>query len=89
MQKAVESKLRETLGLTAKEADETFKACLEAIKEAIKEDKELRLRGFGTFKTVHKPARPGRNPATGESIMISARNAIQFKAGKDLKELIN
>ena len=49
-----------------------------------KDSKELV--NFGTFKVVNRKARKGRNPRTGESIDIPAKNVVRFKAGKGLKE---
>lgn len=44
--------------------------------------------GFGTFKTRHQKARTGRNPQTGASIEIPARNVVSFSAGKGLKDRV-
>ena len=51
--------------------------------------KEVRVVGFGTFGTRHRPARPGRNPRTGESLEIQASTALAFKPGKSLKDAVN
>lgn len=47
------------------------------------------LIGFGSFKKVKRKARTGRNPRTGEKLKIKAKNVVQFKAGKKLKDSIN
>ncbi len=44
--------------------------------------------GFGTFKTRRTKARSGRNPQTGASINIPARNSVSFRAGKGLKDRV-
>ena len=44
--------------------------------------------GFGTWKTRKTKARKGRNPQTGQEIMISARTVVSFKAGQGLKERV-
>jgi DNA-binding protein HU-beta len=44
--------------------------------------------GFGTFKSIKKPERAGRNPGTGEAIKIAATTAVQFKVGAKLKEAV-
>ena len=61
------------------------------IEEALcsKEDGNVTLIGFGTFKTARREAREGRNPRTGEKIQISAKNVVKFTAGKKLKESVN
>jgi DNA-binding protein HU-beta len=53
-----------------------------------KKDGKVTLVGFGTFAKVHRKARKGRNPQTGEAIKIKARNAVTFKAGKKFKDAI-
>ena len=53
-----------------------------------KKDGKVTLVGFGTFSKVHRKARNGRNPQTGASIKIKARNAVKFKAGKSLKDAV-
>ncbi|MBN1907393.1 MAG: HU family DNA-binding protein [Deltaproteobacteria bacterium] len=53
-----------------------------------KKDGSLTLVGFGTFKKVHRKARKGRNPQTGESIKIKGKNVVKFSAGKMFKDFI-
>jgi DNA-binding protein HU-beta len=53
-----------------------------------KKDGKVTLVGFGTFAKVHRKARKGRNPQTGEALKIKARNAVTFKAGKKLKDSV-
>lgn len=53
-----------------------------------KKDGKVTLVGFGTFTKIRRKARKGRNPQTGETIKIKARNAVKFKAGKKLKDAV-
>lgn len=53
-----------------------------------KKDGKVTLVGFGTFVKVRRKARKGRNPQTGELLIIKPRNAVTFKAGKKLKDAI-
>ncbi|MFZ1985747.1 MAG: HU family DNA-binding protein [Desulfatitalea sp.] len=53
-----------------------------------KKDGKVTLVGFGTFTKVRRKARKGRNPQTGEAIKIKAGNAVKFRAGKKLKDLV-
>ena len=53
-----------------------------------KKDGKITLTGFGTFSKVHRKARIGRNPQTGEEIKIKASNSVKFKVGKQLKESV-
>ena len=49
----------------------------------------VRIAGFGTFESVKREAREGRNPVTGEKMTIPAKNAPKFKAAKALKDALN
>jgi integration host factor subunit alpha len=51
----------------------------------LKTGEEIKLSSFGNFVVKEKTARPGRNPKTGEDVMISARKVVTFKAGPKLK----
>lgn len=50
--------------------------------------RKVSISGFGTFETRHRSARMGRNPATGASIQIAAKNVAAFKAAKGLKDRV-
>lgn len=60
-----------------------------AITTRLADGGRVELRGFGSFSTRVRDARPGRNPRTGETVALSDRRVPWFKAGKDLCELIN
>ena len=47
------------------------------------------LSGFGLFKVSYKPARRGRNPQTGDSIILRARKVLKFKASQPLRRALN
>ena len=64
-------------------------AVFETIGEALGKHEEVRIAGFGTFATKHRPARTGRNPRIGEAVSIPASTAPAFRAGKALKETVN
>ena len=80
--------LYEELGLNKREAKDFVEQFFESIKEALEEGNSIKLSGFGNFGLRDKPARPGRNPKTGEDIPISARRVVTFKASQKLKENI-
>jgi DNA-binding protein HU-beta len=76
-------------GISKTEAGNALNSLIDGIKEAIKEkDGRITLTGFGTFSKIHRKARQGVNPATGEKMTIKARNAVKFQAGKALKNAI-
>jgi DNA-binding protein HU-beta len=66
-------------------ADAVVAAVLEAVADALKEGREVRLPGFGTFSISQRSARAGRNPRTGETVQLPASAAVRFRPGKDLK----
>lgn len=88
MQKAIETKLAERLGVTQKSADEILNAVIEVIPECLAEDNDLRIRNFGTFKVEERAARAGRNPRTGEPIQIPAKKVVKFKPSAKLQDLV-
>ena len=76
-------------GLSKKDADAAVKALTDSITKALKKKGKVQLVGFGTFETVKRAARNGKNPQTGATIKIPASVAPKFKAGKALKDLVN
>ena len=80
------AKIAEKAGLTRKQADAAVAAFTQTVIEALKEGDKVQLMGFGTFEIKDRPARTGRNPATGETIEIAASKAPVFKVGKSFKD---
>ena len=76
-------------GLKRKEAEVAVNSVIAAIEEALVAGEKVQLVGFGTFETSERAAREGRNPQTGETMMISASKTPKFKAGKALKDMMN
>ena len=76
-------------GLTKADANRALDAALEGIQSGLKKEGKVTLVGFGTFKVTKRAARDGRNPLTGASLHIPARNAVSFKAGSKLKDSVN
>ena len=75
--------------LSKKDAEAVLNAFTEEVGKALKKGDKVQLVGFGTFETVKRAARTGRNPQTGEEIKITASKSPKFKAGKALKDLVN
>ena len=82
------AKIAEKSGLTRKQAEAAVAAFTQTVAETLKGGDKVQLTGFGTFEVKDRPARSGRNPATGETIQIAASKAPVFKAGKGLKDEI-
>ena len=87
--KVVKETVSETLeGVTAKDTAVFVDATIKAIQDAVVNGEKVSLTGFGTFETVERAAREGRNPLTGEALHIDASKAPKFKAGKAFKDAV-
>jgi len=75
-------------GLSKKDADIAVNAVLDVIADTLKEGDKVQIIGFGSFEVKQRPERMGKNPQTGEVIIIPASKAPSFKAGKALKDYI-
>ena len=75
--------------LTKKDAERLVEIVFESIIDSLNQGEKIELRGFGSFRVRSRGARRGRNPKTGEPVSIPAKRVPYFKAGKELKELIN
>lgn len=76
-------------GLTKKQVGEVFDAVFGSITTYLRRGDRVQLPGFGSFSVSYRKARQGRNPATGQTIMIAASKNVKFKAGKELKDAVN
>ncbi len=75
--------------VTKAQAGEAVNAVFSSIQSCLKKGDKASFVGFGTFSSNRRAARDGRNPATGATIKIPAKNVIKFKAGKGLSEAVN
>lgn len=74
-------------GISKAAAGKALDSFIDGVTKALKKkDGKVTLVGFGTFSKVHRKARKGRNPQTGDAIKIKARNVVKFKAGKKLSD---
>ena len=73
------------LGLNKKEARELVDLCFEELKASLAVGEQVKLSGFGNFELRDKKERPGRNPKTGEKVLITARRVVTFSPGNKLK----
>jgi DNA-binding protein HU-beta len=75
--------------VTKNDALKVIDAMVEAVSDELKKkDGRLTLVGFGTFKTINKKQKKGRNPRTGAEILIPKKRVVKFIPGKKLKELV-
>ncbi len=77
--------LFDKLGLNKRESKDMVEAFFEIVHGTLVSGQDVKLSGFGNFNIRRKAPRPGRNPRTGESIPIKARNVVTFHASHKLK----
>lgn len=81
-------KMQDRTGLSKKDCDTALTAALDLIREATAAGDKVTLVGFGSFERRHRKEREGRNPKTGETMVIPACKIPAFSAGKQFKELV-
>jgi integration host factor subunit alpha len=79
----------EATGITKKDSMDMVESVFEIIKLTLEGDEKIKIAGFGNFVVNQKKDRKGRNPQTGEEIIIEARKILTFKPSKLLKNAIN
>ncbi|MBV1796867.1 HU family DNA-binding protein [Siccirubricoccus sp. G192] len=80
--------LAEEHGLTKKQTEAMLAGLVEAVTERLKNGDKVRLTGLGILQVRARPARTGRNPATGQPIEIAASKKVAFSPSKELKEAV-
>lgn len=75
--------------LTKKRAEVIVNVIFGSIINALASNDKVEVRGLGSFKLRHRKERNGRNPKTGESVTVPAKQVPFFKTGKELKELVD
>jgi integration host factor subunit alpha len=82
-------KIYEKIGFSKKESAELVEMVFDIIKNTLETGEKIKIAGFGNFVVKEKADRRGRNPQTGEEIVISARKILTFKPSQVLKASIN
>jgi integration host factor subunit beta len=75
--------------LLPKDVELAVKTLLDTMTQALSQGKRIELRGVGSFVLHHRPARVGRNPKSGEQVMIPEKKVPHFKPGKELRERVD
>ena len=83
------AKMAEESGLSKKDSEKALNAFVTSVSEGVQEGGKVTIPGLGNFEKRHRNARKGRNPQTGEEIMIPASNTVVFKQAKRLKDSVN
>jgi len=82
------SAVAEQADLSSAKAAQAVGAMLAAIEIALREGREVRLTGFGTFVVSKRKATTGRNPRTGAAIEVGPSSSVRFKPGRSLKDAV-
>ena len=86
--KVVEN-IHEELDLPRRQCVEIVESLLEIMKRSLENGEDVMMSGFGKFMVKEKKARRGRNPATGDGMMLDPRRVVTFKCSGKLRDMIN
>ena len=75
--------------LAVRDTDLAVKTMLEAMTQALASGQRIEIRGFGSFSLSTRSPRVGRNPKSGEKVMVPGKQVPHFKAGKELRERVD
>ena len=82
-------RIYEKVGFSKKEATDVVESIFELLKGRLQQGEKVKISGFGNFIINAKRPRKGRNPQTGDEIIISGRRVLSFKPSPVLKKSIN
>ncbi|MCZ6624565.1 MAG: integration host factor subunit alpha [Deltaproteobacteria bacterium] len=83
------ARIYEKVGFSKKEAADVVEAIFEIIKSCLEKGEKVKISGFGNLVVNSKRPRKGRNPQTGEEMIIVGRKVLTFKASQILKKTLN
>jgi DNA-binding protein HU-beta len=89
VKKELVNSISENSGLSKKDSEKALNAFIESVENALANGEKVSLVGFGNFEVRERAERKGRNPISGEGIVIPACKTPVFKASKNLKEKVN
>jgi integration host factor subunit alpha len=81
--------VQDDLGLPRTQSSDLVESLMESIKGALEQGEDVLISGFGKFCVKKKRKRRGRNPATGEDMMLDPRKVVVFRYSSKLKKRIN
>jgi len=81
--------MAEDAGITKAAAKKALESFLGNVEGSLKKGDRVSLVGFGSWSISNRAAREGRNPQTGKTIQIAAKNVVKFKAGSELSGSVN
>jgi len=77
------------IGLPKNKSTEIVETLLEIIKKTLASNEDVLVSGFGKFSVKEKKERKGRNPATGDGLMLEPRKVVTFKCSGKLRDRVN
>ena len=80
--------IKDQIGFTRQQSVEAVETLLEIIKSTLESGEDVLVSGFGKFCVRHKKKRRGRNPATGDDMMLRPRRVVTFKCSGKLREKV-
>ncbi len=84
-----EFKFKDQFGFSRRQSVETVETLLEIMKKTLESGEDVMISGFGRFCVKEKTERRGRNPATGDDLMLAPRRVVTFKCSGKLRERVN
>lgn len=81
-------KVAEQCGISKKDSIDMVESVFNVLKTTLENGEDIKISGFGKFEVKNKHERKGRNPQTGESIIIDARRILSFKPSIILKNAV-
>jgi integration host factor subunit alpha len=82
-------RLCKALGFSKVETQAFIETFFDVIAQTLQSGENVKLSGFGNFVLLNKEDRQGRNPKTGDSVLIQARRVVTFRAGNKLKKRVH
>ena len=81
--------VNDRIGFTRKKTVETVETLLEIMKKTLESGEDVLISGFGKFRVRDKTERRGRNPTTGDDMMLRPRRVVTFNCSGKLRERVN
>lgn len=81
--------IQEQIGFPRKKSSDLVESLLEIIKQSLENGDDVLISGFGKFCVKNKSQRKGRNPATGEDMMLDRRKVVTFKCSSVLRDRVS
>ncbi|MBW2064655.1 MAG: integration host factor subunit alpha [Deltaproteobacteria bacterium] len=85
----IANSIHQELGFSKGKSANVLESLLETIKKTLERGEDVLISGFGKFSVKNKRERKGRNPATGEDLILSSRRVVTFKCSQVLRNKLN